>query len=421
MTIHRAPLRTLFTLVSCCLLTEPAFAQALPRARPEDVGLSTAALDRITTTLQSYVDSRKYPGFLAVIARHGKLAYIASVGWMDVEHRRAMSPDAVFRIYSLTKPIASTAVMQLYERGKLRLDDPVSKYVPGFEGRPVLARFNTADGTYDTRPAKRPVTIRHLMTHTSGLGYGFSSPIVSRLAQGNREKEAGLPLLHDPGDKWTYGTSTRVLGQVVEKISGQPLDVFFRDRIFGPLKMTDTSFVVPPEKVSRVVTVHQRVDGKLVEQPNAPVQQSPVNGEGGLYSTARDYGVFLQMLLNGGSLHTVKLLGAKSVAMMGANQIGSVVVDEQPAADPARTRPFPLGAGRDKFGLGFQIAVRDERYAKLRNPGSLSWAGINNTHFWIDPERQVAAAVLMQLLPFYDEACLAVLRGFERRLYEQLR
>jgi methyl acetate hydrolase len=163
------------------------------------------------------------------------------------------------------------------------------------------------------------------------------------------------------------------------------------------------------------------VDGKLVEQPNTPVQQSPVNGEGGLYSTARDYGVFLQMLLNGGSLHTVKLLGAKSVAMMGANQIGSVVVDEQPAADPARTRPFPLGAGRDKFGLGFQIAVRDERYAKLRNPGSLSWAGINNTHFWIDPDSHIAAVVLIQVLPFYDEACIRVLREFEELVYRQVR
>src|SRR2546427_354651 len=154
-------------------------------------------------------------------------------------------------------------------------------------GRAALARFNAADGTYDTRPAKRPVTIRHLMTHTSGLGYGFSSPIVARLAQNNREKEAELPLLHDPGDKWTYGTSTRILGLVVEKISGQSLDVFFRDRIFGPLKMTDTSYVVPPDKVSRVVTVHRRVDGRLVEQPNASEQQSPVNGEGGLYSTAQ--------------------------------------------------------------------------------------------------------------------------------------
>jgi len=168
------------------------------------------------------------------------------------------------------------------------------------------------------------------------------------------------------------------------------------------------------------VTVHRRADGRLIEQPNASIQQSPVNGEGGLYSTARDYGIFLQMLLNGGSLHSVTLLSAKSVGTMGENHIGSVVVEEQPAADPARTRPFPLGAGRDKFGLGFQIAARDERYARLRSPGSLSWAGINNTHFWIDPGRHIAAVILMQVLPFYDDACIRVLREFEELMYRQV-
>jgi methyl acetate hydrolase len=163
--------------------------------------------------------------------------------------------------------------------------------------------------------------------------------------------------------------------------------------------MADTSYVVSPEKLPRVVTVHRRMDGKLVEQPNAPTERAPVRGDGGLYSTARDYGTFLQMLLNGGSLRTAKLLGEKSVRMMGENQIGVIAVEEQPAADPDRTRPFPLGAGHDKFGLGFQIAARDERYAKLRSPGSLSWAGINNTHFWIDPNRRIAVVVLMQVLP----------------------
>lgn len=410
------------TSVGRCVVALFLFAMvsgyAAAPARPSVSAAGKAALSQY---LSGAVQRGDVPGVVALVVDRESVLYQGAAGKLDVARGVDMPADALFRIASMTKPVTSVAAMMLVEAGKLGLDDPVSKYVPGFEGRPVLARFNTADGTYDTRPAKRPVTIRHLMTHTSGLGYGFSSPIVSRLAQGNREKEAGLPLLHDPGDKWTYGTSTRVLGQVVEKISGQPLDVFFRDRIFGPLKMTDTSFVVPPEKVSRVVTVHQRVDGKLVEQPNTPVQQSPVNGEGGLYSTARDYGFFLQMLLNGGSLHTVKLLGAKSVAMMGANQIGSVVVDEQPAADPARTRPFPLGAGRDKFGLGFQIAVRDERYAKLRNPGSLSWAGINNTHFWIDPDSHIAAVVLIQVLPFYDEACIRVLREFEELVYRQVR
>jgi len=389
-------------------------------AAPARSSISAAGRAALSQYLSAAVQRGDVPGVVALVVDRERVVYQGAAGKLDAARGVDMPADALFRMASMTKPVTSVAAMMLVDADRLGLDDPVSKYVPGFEGRPVIARFNAADGTYDTRPAKRPVTIRHLMTHTSGLGYGFSSPIVARLAQNNREKEAELPLLHDPGDKWTYGTSTRILGQIVEKISGQPLDVFFRDRIFGPLKMTDTTYVVPPDKVSRVVTVHRRVDGRLVEQPNAPEQQSPVNGEGGLYSTAQDYGTFLQMLLNGGSLHRVKLLSAKSVAMMGQNQIGTVVVEEQPAADPARTRPFPLGAGRDKFGLGFQIAVRDERYARLRSPGSLSWAGINNTHFWIDPHSHIAAVVLMQVLPFYDDACIRVLREFEELVYRQL-
>jgi methyl acetate hydrolase len=208
-----------------------------------------------------------------------------------------------------------------------------------------------------------------------------------------------------------------VLGLIVEKVSGQPLDLFFQEHILGPLGMNDTSYAVPAEKASRVATNHSRVNGKLVEQPNSPTQQAPPRGDGGLYSTARDYGTFVQMLLNGGTLHGVTLLSPRSVKAMGENQIGSVVVSEQPAANPALTRPFPLGAGYDKFGLGFQIAVRDQRYADLRSPGSLSWAGISNTHFWIDPARGIGAVVLMQVLPFYDDAAIRTLREFEAAVY----
>src|SRR2546426_7669166 len=219
--------RTLFTLVSCCLLAEPGIAQGLPRARPEDVGLSAAALERIATTLQSYVDSGKSPGVLAVVARHGKLAYLASVGWMDVEHQRAMSSDAVFRIYSLTKPIASAAVMQLYERGKLRLDDPVSKYIPAFAGVKVYAGGGAA--TPVLRDPDRPVTVADLLTHTAGLTYGvFDSTAVDtiyrraglynpRWTTGQlADSLARLPLVFSPGSKWNYSYATDVLGRVVE-------------------------------------------------------------------------------------------------------------------------------------------------------------------------------------------------------------
>jgi methyl acetate hydrolase len=403
------------------LVAAPALMLAtVYAAAPAQSSISAAGKTALSAFLSAAVQRGDVPGVVTLVVNREGVLYEGDAGKLDVAHNVDMRADAIFRIASMTKPVTSVAAMMLFEAGKLGLDDPISKYVPGFDAPQVLARFNAADGTYEARQAKRPITIRHLMTHTSGLGYAWSSPVVSGLTQNVREKETEVPLLYDPGEKWTYGASTRVLGRIVEKISGQPLDVFLRNRILGPLKMTDTSYVVPPEKLSRVVTVHERANGRLIEQPNASVQQAPVSGEGGLYSTARDYGTFLQMLLNGGRLHNVKLLSTTSVAMMGDNQIGTVVVEEQPAANPTRTRPFPLGAGRDKFGLGFQIAARDDRYSQLRSPGSLSWAGINNTHFWVDPNRHVAAVVLMQVLPFYDDACIRVLRGFEALVYRHL-
>src|SRR6058998_809695 len=215
MTTHPTPLRTLFTVALCCLLTQSTIAQGLPRARPEEVGLSATALERITTTLQSYVDSGQFPGLLTAVARHGKLAYVSSVGWMDVEHQHAMNPDAVFRIYSLTKPITSTAVMQLYERKKLRLDDPVSKYIPAFAGVKVYAGGSAAQPVL--RDPDRPATVADLLTHTAGLTYGvFDSTAVDtiyrraglynpRWTTGQlADSLARLPLVFSPGSKWNY-------------------------------------------------------------------------------------------------------------------------------------------------------------------------------------------------------------------------
>ena len=394
-----------------------ALIHAAARGRPV---ISAAGETALSQYLTAAVERGDVPGLVTLVVDREGVLYEGAAGKLDVARQVDMRADALFRIASMTKPITSVAIMMLVEAGKLGLDDPVSKYLPAFEDRQVISTFNAADGTYQSRLAKRPITIRHLMAHTSGIGYAFSSPIVARLLQGTQKSETELPLLHDPGDKWTYSASTRVLGQVVEKISGQPLDEFLRERIFEPLKMSDTSFAVSSENLSRVVTVHRRVDGTLIEEPNALTQQAPVRGDGGLYSTARDYGVFLQVLLNRGSLGNAKLLGARSVHLMGVNQLGPIVVEEQPAADSARTKVFPLGAGRDKFGLGFQIAARDDRYGKLRSSGSLSWAGINNTHFWIDPNRHIAVVVLMQVLPFYDDACIRVLRGFEELVYRHL-
>ena len=329
--------------------------------------------------------------------------------------------DAIFRIASMTKPITSVAMMMLIEEGKAKLDDPVAKYLPDFDNRPVIDTFNKANASYTTRPAKRPITIRHLLAHTAGLGYAFSDPTVLQIINATQKTEPELPLLHDPGDQWTYSAATRVVGFVLEKISGQTIDVFLRQRIFEPLKMVDTGHVVPSEKVSRVVTVHTRKGGKLTETPNDPKQESPIRGDGGLYSTAQDYSRFVRMLLNGGTLDGAKILSPRAAQAMSMMPTGGPVMQTQPDANPDRTRPFPIGAGKDKFGLGFQIQAADPALAKFRSPGSLSWAGINNTHFWIDPKRQVAAIVLMQVLPFYDEDAIKVLRDIEEVVYRNLR
>jgi CubicO group peptidase (beta-lactamase class C family) len=383
--------------------------------------MSPSADVALSQFLNSAVDHGDVPGVVVVIVARDGVLYERAAGKVNVAKNLDMPTNAIFRIASMTKPITSVAIMMLVEQGKLSLDDPVSRYLPAFENAHVITQFDPASGTYETRAAKRPLTIRHLMAHTSGIGYGFSSPVVARLLEGTQKTELDVPLLDDPGDKWTYGAGTRVLGLVVEKLSGQPLDEFFRTQVFEPLGMSDTAFVVPPDNVSRVVTLHRRTDEGLVEQPNPPEVQNPVRGDAGLFTTARDYGTFLRMLLNGGSLASAKILNEQSVTAMGENQIGALFVEEQPAANPALTKPFPLGAGRDKFGLGFQIAVEDERDGNVRSPGSLSWAGLNNTHFWIDPSRGIGVVVLMQVLPFYDDAAIGTLRGFEELVYAHLR
>ena len=361
--------------------------------------------------LQSAVTRGDLPGAVVIVVDRDNVIYEGAAGY------RA---DAIFRIASMTKPVTSVAVMMLVDAGQVKLDDPVSKYLPEYERSGVITNFDTTSGTYGTRPAARPTTIRHLLTHTSGIGYTWSSPVLARLQQATQKTELDLPRLHDPGEKWTYGASTRVLGQVVEKVSGVPVDAFLRERIFQPLGMVDTTYAVPIEKASRVVTVHRRTGSSLTEVPNANPLESGVRGDGGLYGTAQDYGRFMQMLLNGGAYRGKRLLSEASVAAMGRNHIGDVVVQEQPAADAARSRPYPLGAGRDKFGLGFQIAAAPGEPG-MRSPGSLSWGGINNTHFWIDPRQGIGVAVMTQVLPFYDARVITVVRGAERLVYAAMK
>ena len=383
--------------------------------------LSPAGEQAIDALLHDKVDAG-VPAIAVVVVNARQQLFLGAAGQRDLAAHAPLAADAIFRIASMTKPITSLAAMMLVEAGQLHLDDPVSKYLPEFAGVRVLTTFNDADGTFESRPPARPVTIRHLLTHTSGIAYGFVDRRLATIDNGKRTR-AELPLLHDPGDRFTYGPSTAVLGNVVEKITGRPLDEFFKTRIFDPLGMVDTSYTVPADKHDRVVTLHARSDGALAERPNRPTIAATVAGDGGLLSTAADYGRFMQLFLNGGRAGAVRLVNESTIRQMMSNQIGRVLVERQPSTDPSLAKPFPFGGGKDKFGFGFQIeaASATQGNSGLRAPGSGSWGGIDNTHFWIDPRTGVAAAVLMQMLPYYDEAAIDVLRSVERLVYQHVR
>ena len=359
---------------------------------------------------------RDVPAICALVVDRDKVLFEAAAGWRDQAAGAPLRPDSIFRIASMTKPVTSLAVMMLHEQGRIGFDDPVTKYLPEFDRLRVMTEFHE-DGRYESRPPKRAVLVRHLLTHTSGIGYAFADPRLAKLPDPGRKNLADMPLLHDPGEKFTYGPNTYVLGQIVERVSGRTLDVFLRENIFAPLGMRDTAYTVPGEHRDRVVTVHARQNGAWVERPNPETIRADVAGDGGLFSTARDYGAFLQLFLNRGRHGGTRLVSEESIRLMTTNQMGDVTLDEQPSADRTLAMPFPIGAGKDKFGFGFQVEMPPARDG-MRRAGSVSWGGIFNTHFWIDPDAGRGAVLLMQVLPYYDEAAVKVLRGFESRVYK---
>jgi len=375
----------------------------------------------IDSTLREAIERKDVPGVVALVTDRERVLYRGAFGVADVATGRPLTQDAMFRIASMTKPVTSVALMQLVEQGRIGLDDPASKYLPELAELKVFESFDPATGAYKVRPASRPATVRHFLTHTSGLAYPFTSEIWRDFKpRAGETYPFGGPLLFDPGERWHYSTSTDVVGKLVETVSGKKLEEYFRENIFAPLKMNDTSYNVPEAKGPRLVAQQQRagerMDGAIVlQQPQLGLTIASPIGGGGLASTADDYGRFVRMLLNGGELEGARVLKAETVALMGQNHIGAVSVPALKSALPRSADFTFIADNRDKWGLGFLITT--DQVAGKRSPGSLSWGGINNTFFWIDPTRGIAGVIMMQYLPFADAKALAVYDTFERGAY----
>jgi CubicO group peptidase (beta-lactamase class C family) len=380
---------------------------------------ASVALD---ASLRAAVERRDVPGVVALVTDRERVIYQSAFGVADVSTGRPLNADALFRIASMTKAVTSVALMQLIEQGRLGLDDPAEKYLPELAGLKVFESFDAATGAYQLRPAARPATVKQFLTHTSGLAYPFTSATWRDFKpRAGETYPFGGPLLFDPGERWHYSTSTDVVGRLVEVVSGQKLEDYFRQHVFAPLKMDDTSYNVPEAKGPRLVAQQQRagerMDGAVELQKTqlGLTIAAPIGG-GGLASTASDYGRFVRMLLNGGALDGSRVLKAETVALMGQNHIGVVSVPALKTVLPRSADFTFIADGRDKWGLGFLITT--DQVPGLRSPGSLSWGGINNTYFWIDPTRGIAGVIMMQYLPFADAKALAVYDTFERGAYQ---
>lgn len=384
--------------------------------KPEDIGLSSQRLARIGTHLQQhYIDPGKIAGSLTLVARHGQIAYFAPQGYLEFERQRHMQHDTIFRIYSMSKPITSVALMMLYEQGLLQLDDPVHRFIPAWKNLQVYRTGNHPD--FVTVPAARPMTIRDLMSHTSGLTYGFTErsnvdAAYRKLGVGDRCKPgntlqamvdslAALPLEFSPGTRWNYSVSTDVLGYLVQVISGQRFDQFLHDHILQPLGMDDTGFTVAEAQLPRFACnyLHQS-NGRplLIDSPQTSTyrEQTLFSGGGGLISTAQDYFRFTQMLLNGGELDGVRLLGRKTVELMTMNHLPGGQDLSQLALAGGFSESAYAGVG---FGLGFSVMLDPARAQILGTVGEYAWGGAASTAFWVDPVEQMIVIFMTQLMP----------------------
>ena len=405
-------MRTLYTL----LFTFLAFSVSaqtksiknsprLSEASPSSQGLSPERLARIDAMLKNAVDQGNIPGVVALIARNGKIVFHNAYGMADNASKKELKKDAIFRIASQSKAITATAVMMLWEEGKFKLDDPINQYIPEFGKARILDTFNEADSSYTTKPAKNQITVRDLLTHTSGIGYGMidgderfrkiysKAGIVDAFTtqpvtiEENIKKLAKLPLHHDPGEAWVYSEGLDVLGYFIEIISGMPFDKFLKTRIFDPLGMEDTWFYLPTSKEDRLVPVQEKVDGKWRKfpvtnyDPDYPVKGAKAffAGGAGLCSTAKDYATFLQMYLNQGELNGTRLLGRTTVQVILSDQIGDIWT-----------------GGKD-YGLAFELVnQKGQDLGGEGSAGTFDWGGYFNTQYFADPKEQVIGIIMKQ-------------------------
>lgn len=369
----------------------------------------------ITRALRTGLERGDAAAIAAVVVTPDGELYRGAVGEASVADHTPLTSDAIFRIFSMTKPVTSVAAMMLIEEKKLSLDDPISKFLSGKDAMQAVITMDTL-GHFVSTPPATPITIRHLLTHTSGMAYSFFSEVVKRVQDSAPSIPDTSLLIQEPGERWAYGPSTKVLGDLVALASGQSLEAFFQTRIFTPLRMSDTAFTVSDANRPRLVTTFQRNDGKLIEQPTPAVVPVGIRGDSGLYSTAADYGRFMRMILKGGELDGSRVLSAATVQQMSTHQIGALTIVRGDVTNPA-ANPFPPGAGRDGFGFGFQIARPEKTDPQRRAAGALSWSGAMNTYFWIDPARRIGAALLTQVVPFADPAVMRLLDDFEGAVY----
>jgi CubicO group peptidase (beta-lactamase class C family) len=386
---------------------------------------SKAQIDQI---LRQKSDAKEIPGVVAMAATGNDVIYQGAAGKRDLGKDDAMTPDSVFWIASMTKAITTAAGMQLVEQGKLSLDEPIGKLLPDLASPQVLEGFD-ASGEPKLRAAKKPITLRQLMTHTAGFAYDMWNGDVGKYLEKTATPgiitclNAALktPIMTDPGTRWEYGTNIDFVGKAVEAASGKKLDVYLRENMFDPLGMNDTGFKITDAMRKRLVGMHARgPDGALAPMP-FELEQAPEfhMGGGGLYGTAADYIKFTQMILNKGRGNGNQLLKPETVEQMGRNNIGDLTMGKMPTALPPYTNDVDLYPDIvKKWGLSFMINTA--KTPEGRSAGSLAWAGLANTYFWIDPARNVSGVILMQLLPFADGKALETFAGFERGIYAGL-